>query len=83
MPLPAPPCLLPLAEASDSTPPEDSGLHFKLTDLHAKVLGRALDKSEQFGNWAMRPLRPEQKCYAATDAHCLVAIYEKLENIAK
>ncbi|VDK36714.1 unnamed protein product [Gongylonema pulchrum] len=38
----------------------DETVHFRLTDLCEKVLGEALDKREQVGNWAMRPLRYEQ-----------------------
>ncbi|VDM38731.1 unnamed protein product [Toxocara canis] len=61
----------------------DEQLHFKLTDLCHKVLGEPLDKREQVGNWAARPLRPEQMKYAAMDAYCLIQIYERLKRRAE
>ncbi|KHN73129.1 putative exonuclease mut-7 [Toxocara canis] len=61
----------------------DEQLHFKLTDLCYKVLGEPLDKREQVGNWAARPLRPEQMKYAAMDAYCLIQIYERLKRRAE
>ncbi|VDK67117.1 unnamed protein product [Litomosoides sigmodontis] len=57
----------------------DEIMHFRLTDLCQKVLGEALDKTEQIGNWAMRPLRREQMKYAAMDAYCLLDLYDKLK----
>uniref|UniRef100_A0A8C6K3F2 Uncharacterized protein n=1 Tax=Melopsittacus undulatus TaxID=13146 RepID=A0A8C6K3F2_MELUD len=42
------------------------------------VLGKPLDKTEQLSNWEKRPLREEQILYAASDAYCLLEIYEKL-----
>ncbi|XP_043232576.1 exonuclease mut-7 homolog [Amphibalanus amphitrite] len=49
-----------------------------LSELVRKCLGRPLDKGEQCSNWKRRPLRPTQLQYAATDAFCLVALYEEL-----
>uniref|UniRef100_A0A914W020 Uncharacterized protein n=1 Tax=Plectus sambesii TaxID=2011161 RepID=A0A914W020_9BILA len=60
-----------------------SQVHFKLTDLCAHLLGRPLDKSEQFGNWAKRPLRPEQIRYAALDAYCQIEIFNELKRKAQ
>ncbi|VDN83461.1 unnamed protein product [Brugia pahangi] len=57
----------------------DETVHFRLTDLCRKVLGQALDKTEQIGNWAMRPLRREQMKYAAMDGYCLLNLYNKLK----
>uniref|UniRef100_A0AAF5RXC1 3'-5' exonuclease domain-containing protein n=1 Tax=Wuchereria bancrofti TaxID=6293 RepID=A0AAF5RXC1_WUCBA len=57
----------------------DETVHFRLTDLCQKVLGQALDKTEQIGNWAMRPLRREQMKYAAMDGYCLLNLYNKLK----
>ncbi|XP_071622169.1 exonuclease mut-7 homolog isoform X1 [Heliangelus exortis] len=42
------------------------------------VLGKPLDKTEQLSNWEKRPLREEQILYAASDAYCLLEIYEKI-----
>eukprot|EP01134_Creolimax_fragrantissima_P002369 CFRG2369T1 len=39
-------------------------------------LGKPLDKRNQISNWEQRPLRPSQIKYAALDAHCLLSIYE-------
>ncbi|VDP15698.1 unnamed protein product [Onchocerca flexuosa] len=57
----------------------DETVHFRLTDLCQKVLGEFLDKTEQIGNWAMRPLRREQMKYAAMDGYCLLNLYDKLK----
>uniref|UniRef100_A0A0R3RS08 3'-5' exonuclease domain-containing protein n=1 Tax=Elaeophora elaphi TaxID=1147741 RepID=A0A0R3RS08_9BILA len=62
-----------------SDPVSDETMHFRLTDLCQKVLGQALDKTEQIGNWAMRPLRREQIKYAAMDGYCLLNLYDKLK----
>lgn len=42
--------------------------------------GKPLDKSNQFSNWNNRPLREEQKIYAALDAYCLIEIYELIRG---
>ncbi|NWH83782.1 MUT7 Exonuclease, partial [Aegithalos caudatus] len=49
-----------------------------LSLLVQHVLGKPLDKREQLSNWEKRPLREEQILYAASDAYCLLEIYEKL-----
>ncbi|NWU91656.1 MUT7 Exonuclease, partial [Upupa epops] len=49
-----------------------------LSLLVKHVLGKPLDKTEQLSNWEKRPLREEQILYAASDAYCLLEIYEKL-----
>ncbi|NXT75810.1 MUT7 Exonuclease, partial [Zapornia atra] len=49
-----------------------------LSLLVQHVLGKPLDKTEQLSNWEKRPLREEQILYAATDAYCLLEIYERL-----
>ncbi|KAM6047327.1 exonuclease mut-7 homolog isoform 10-T14 [Theristicus caerulescens] len=49
-----------------------------LSLLVQHVLGKPLDKTEQLSNWEKRPLREEQIIYAASDAYCLLEIYEKL-----
>ncbi|XP_071430317.1 exonuclease mut-7 homolog isoform X2 [Pithys albifrons albifrons] len=49
-----------------------------LSLLVQHVLGKPLDKREQLSNWEKRPLREEQILYAASDAYCLLEIYERL-----
>ncbi|GAB4817431.1 hypothetical protein N2152v2_004477 [Parachlorella kessleri] len=49
-----------------------------LSTLTEAVLRRQLDKAEQCSNWAARPLSAAQQAYAATDAYCLVALFEEL-----
>ncbi|XP_075375771.1 exonuclease mut-7 homolog isoform X6 [Mycteria americana] len=51
-----------------------------LSLLVQHVLGKPLDKTEQLSNWEKRPLREEQILYAASDAYCLLEIYEKLRK---
>ena len=46
-------------------------------------LGKKLDKSNQFSNWANRPLRKKQMDYAALDAYCLLEIYDAVEEQLK
>ncbi|OXB66518.1 hypothetical protein ASZ78_011633 [Callipepla squamata] len=60
---------------------EDGGLRQPekgLSLLVQHVLGKPLDKTEQMSNWEKRPLREEQVLYAASDAYCLLEVYEKL-----
>ncbi|XP_035420564.1 exonuclease mut-7 homolog isoform X8 [Cygnus atratus] len=60
---------------------EDKGIRQPekgLSLLVQHVLGKPLDKTEQLSNWEKRPLREEQIIYAASDAYCLLEIYEKL-----
>ncbi|KAK6010246.1 hypothetical protein OSTOST_24740, partial [Ostertagia ostertagi] len=57
-------------------------VHFKLSDLSEKLLGVKLDKSEQCSNWAIRPLRANQKRYAAMDAYIVVELFSKLKASA-
>ncbi|NWY39694.1 MUT7 Exonuclease, partial [Sylvia atricapilla] len=54
--------------------PPEKGLSL----LVQHVLGKPLDKREQLSNWEKRPLREEQILYAASDAYCLLEIYERL-----
>ncbi|KJH50547.1 3'-5' exonuclease [Dictyocaulus viviparus] len=61
----------------------DSYFHFKLSDLSERLLGVKLDKSEQCSNWAIRPLRIDQKRYAAMDAYIVIALFSKLKTTAE
>ncbi|NXM95621.1 MUT7 Exonuclease, partial [Sylvia borin] len=54
--------------------PPEKGLSL----LVQHVMGKPLDKREQLSNWEKRPLREEQILYAASDAYCLLEIYERL-----
>lgn len=45
-----------------------------LANLVLLCSGKKLDKSNQLSNWLNRPLREDQKKYAATDAYCLFMI---------
>lgn len=55
-----------------------------LSNFASVISGIQLDKTEQVGNWANRPLRLEQKRYAALDAYALVRVYydvvERIQN---
>ncbi|XP_059850424.1 exonuclease mut-7 homolog isoform X2 [Hypanus sabinus] len=42
------------------------------------VLGKPLDKTQQLSNWEKRPLSRQQIIYAATDAYCLLDLYDAL-----
>lgn len=51
-----------------------------LANLAKLCIGKKLDKSNQFSNWAQRPLRKEQLQYAALDAYCLLEIYDVIRK---
>lgn len=61
-------------------PYHEESLNQNLANLVKLCLGKKLDKSNQFSNWAQRPLRKEQLRYAALDAFCLLEIYEAIEK---
>uniref|UniRef100_A0A183BYW2 Mut7-C domain-containing protein n=1 Tax=Globodera pallida TaxID=36090 RepID=A0A183BYW2_GLOPA len=42
-----------------------------------------MEKAEREGNWSLRPLRLEQKKYAALDAYCLDRLFRILANALK
>lgn len=59
---------------------EDLPSH-SLSNLVKLCFGKKLDKSNQFSNWQQRPLREEQKTYAALDAYCLFEIYDVIGRV--
>jgi ribonuclease D len=54
-----------------------------LREVCARELGMELDKSEQTGDWARRPLTDSQVTYAALDAEVLLRLHEHFEEIAR
>ncbi|XP_039287135.1 exonuclease mut-7 homolog [Nilaparvata lugens] len=51
-----------------------------LSHLVHLCCGYPLDKADQFSNWEKRPLRDSQKKYAASDAYCLLLVYDTLKE---
>ncbi|KYM94459.1 PREDICTED: exonuclease mut-7 homolog [Cyphomyrmex costatus] len=51
-----------------------------LSKLVELCFGQRLDKSDQFSNWELRPLRESQIIYAALDAYCLLEVYNVLAD---
>ncbi|XP_050686846.1 exonuclease mut-7 homolog [Eriocheir sinensis] len=56
--------------------------HKGLSDMVYRCFGLPLDKREGFSNWAARPLNKSQVVYAASDARCLIDIYNYLNERA-
>ncbi|KAJ0044543.1 hypothetical protein Pint_05109 [Pistacia integerrima] len=51
-----------------------------LATICKEVLGISLSKELQCSDWSRRPLTEEQKTYAATDAHCLLEIFNSFRD---
>ncbi|XP_044503232.1 uncharacterized protein LOC123223858 isoform X2 [Mangifera indica] len=51
-----------------------------LATICKEVLGISLSKELQCSDWSRRPLTEEQKAYAATDAHCLLEIFNSFQD---
>ncbi|KAJ6410976.1 hypothetical protein OIU84_007680 [Salix udensis] len=51
-----------------------------LATICKEVLGISLSKELQCSDWSHRPLTEEQKIYAATDAHCLLKIFNVFQD---
>ena len=47
------------------------------------LTGLRLGKDEQFSNWESRPLREPQILYAATDAYCLLDVFNIMKSRAE
>ncbi|CAI4233402.1 unnamed protein product [Auanema sp. JU1783] len=58
-------------------------VHFGLGDLAVVFCGVPLKKGEQCSNWNLRPLRREQKIYAAMDAYIVTQIFSKIKLLAE
>lgn len=54
-----------------------------LSLLVLQTLGKALDKRQQLSEWERRPLTTAQLLYAASDAYCLLEVYDVLLQKAK
>ena len=54
-----------------------------LREVCARELGVELDKREQVGNWARRPLAESQVAYAALDAEVLLRLHAHFEDIER
>ncbi|OQV23524.1 putative Exonuclease mut-7-like protein [Hypsibius exemplaris] len=66
---------------NDNSPtdiPEPELRAFGLATLVERLLGAPLSKLERMSNWEGRPMREAQIVYAATDAHCLIEVYDRL-----
>uniref|UniRef100_A0A915EKV2 3'-5' exonuclease domain-containing protein n=1 Tax=Ditylenchus dipsaci TaxID=166011 RepID=A0A915EKV2_9BILA len=55
-------------------------INLNLNEVTKLFLGIELDKSERIGNWAQRPLRLEQKRYAALDAYALIGCFRVISK---
>jgi ATP-dependent helicase Lhr and Lhr-like helicase len=51
-----------------------------LREVCARELGMEIDKREQTGNWARRPLTDSQVTYAALDAEVLLRLHARFED---
>uniref|UniRef100_A0A914GUH8 3'-5' exonuclease domain-containing protein n=1 Tax=Globodera rostochiensis TaxID=31243 RepID=A0A914GUH8_GLORO len=56
----------------------ESPSNLSLSDVSEYFLDIKLEKTEREGNWSLRPLRLEQKKYAAMDAICLNRLFRKV-----
>lgn len=63
--------------------PHSSSNYKGLTDLVYRCFGLPLDKTEQFSNWAARPLMKSQLRYATMDVVCLIDIHTFLDKKAQ
>ncbi|MES1911153.1 MAG: hypothetical protein MHM6MM_003636 [Cercozoa sp. M6MM] len=78
-PIPSLAELMPLSEVLPGT--LDDGTKVRgLSKVAMHVLGRRLDKHCQVSNWSRRPLRDDQKMYAALDALAPVKVAMQLEQ---
>ena len=56
-------------------------VRFALASVVELLFGAPLAKTERMSNWEKRPLREAQIIYAATDAHCLLQVYDYLMEL--
>lgn len=67
-----------LAESRRRRPGIEGGHSLKA--VCQRELGLAMDKTEQTGDWARRPLSDAQVAYAALDASVLVDLFERWKS---
>jgi hypothetical protein len=61
-------------------PGSKSSNNLSLSDACLLILGKELNKDQCMSNWDYRPLSKEQLIYAALDAHCLLAVFDRLQK---
>lgn len=71
-------CKFPHAQKDDTNNKKED-----LQCLVKIVLGKVLQKDQQFSNWSRRPLTDQQIMYAAADAYCLLDVFDVFNKAAR